>query len=471
MLSIKSRLSLSCEKIKNYCENFIYGKIFPVILSLFALAFFVADLSMIGFGGLVLIGSFILIFYDDMTPTIPVLLMIPMTMRDSSILIKEIYPYFLIAPAFIALIINFIRFPFKRPILDKLSYALIGIAISTITGGLFTSSFSDFYMGIGFFLLTGVCAFAVHVVYLNKTKCPPKINLTNYFCYCFILAINLACTQLVYARIYVQFFPASHFPFASFCWANTAHVANLIIMALPFLCYMLVKSTRILPILINLVFYYVCLYLTKSEACFFIALAFTPILIHSVLRHAPKNTINQILLFIRCAVCAFLLLLAYLIIFKQDYLVAFINKALDDSGRTEIYLCGFELFLKNPIFGSGIGYTSNNQLKLYGGYFHSTIVQALATTGIVGLIAYLFLYAFRIKKLILNNTLLGHYALISLTMYIIYALIDNSDCNVILLYITLVVTIVGIINHMGNDFSLPISSSKSTLMLSNQFCK
>lgn len=471
MLTLNHQVTNTLEKLKSYCENFIYGKLFPVILCLFTLAFFFGNLSMVGFGILVLIGSFILIVYDDMTPTLPVLLLLPMTMRDSSILVKEFYPYFLIAPAFIALIINFIRFPFKKPLFDKLSYTLIGITITTITGGLFTSSLADFYMGIGFFLLTGLCAFAVHFVYNNKTKCPKKINLTNYFCYCLILTVNLACVQMVYAKIYVKFLPSSHFPFPSFCWANTAHIANLIIIALPFLCFSLVKSRRIFPILINLLFFYVCLYLTKSEACLFIALGFTPLLVLNVLRHSPQKNVYPISQFVLSCICTAFLIVVYFAIFAPNDLISFLERTLSDSGRNQIYLTGFELFIKNPIFGSGIGYSSNNGLELYGGYFHSTIIQALATTGIIGLIAYAFLYIFRIKKLTLNKTLLGDYALISFVMYTIYACVDNSDCNVILLYITLVITFVGKINEKGNDFSLPLSSKESSAMLSNQFCK
>ncbi len=471
MLNANRIFSKSCLKLKSQTQDFIYGDLFPVILCLFALAFFIADLSMIGFGGLILVGSFILIVYDDMTPTIPVLMIIPMTMRDTSILWYNVYPYFIILPVAVALIINFIRFPFKKPIFDKLCWCFMAIIISCLTGGFLTSTFMDLFKGIGFLLLAGVCAFSMHFVYLNKTKCPPNFNLKKYLCYCFVLATTLACVQLIYARIYVKFFSPKHFPFPGFCWANTAHIANLIIIAIPLLLYLIVTTKNVIPHLICLLFLYACLFNTKSEACFFIAIAFTPLLIFNLIKHAPKKHLNKIYTFISLCACAVILVVCYYAFFQYKDLIKFLDRSIDDSGRHIIYLCGFELFCKNPIFGSGIGYAINNELELYSGYFHSTFVQTLATTGIVGLISYITLYVYRVKKLILNDTLLGRYSLMSFAMFAIYALIDNAEFNVVLIYITLVITIIGLANEKGNDFSLPLTSKQSISKLSNQFCK
>ena len=471
MLDLKNQLNCTLEKLKSKSEGFIYGNLFPVILCLFALAFFIADLSMIGFGGLILIGCFILIIYDDMTPTIPILFIIPMTMRDTSILWYEIYPYFIILPAGIALIINFIRFPFKSPKFDKLCWCFVAIILTSITGGLFTSTFADFYKGIGFLLLSGVLPLVMHFVYDNKTKTPSKINLANYLCYSFVLSTCLACIQLVYALIYNEFIPST-FPLpGGFCWANSNHIANLIIIAIPLLCYLMLRLKNIIPALITLVFLYVCLFFTKSEACFFIALGFTPLIMYNLIKHSPKNNLKLIFSFISICIFAFILVVTFYALFKREDLIKFLNNATSDSGRQKIYLFGLELFIKNPIFGSGIGYAINNELAFYSGYFHSTIVQVLATTGIIGFIPYVFLYIHRIKKINKNRTILGSYALISFIMYSMYAIIDNGDFNVVLIYITLIITIIDIANEKGNDFSLPLTSINSTTKLSNQFCK
>lgn len=470
MLNDKKALSENAINLKSQTKDFIYGNLFPVILCLFSLAFFVADLSMIGFGGLILVGSFILIVYDDMTPTIPVLMLLPMTMRDTSILWYNVYPYFIILPVAIALIINFIRFPFRKPRFDNLCWCLLAIIFTFLTGGLFTSSFMDFFKGIGFLLLCGVCAFAMHFVYLNKTKCPPNFDLKKYFCYCFVLATTLACVQLVYARIYVKLFSSKHFIFPGFCWANTAHIANLIIIAIPLLCYLIVRAKKVLPLLICLLFLYACLFNTKSEACFFIAIAFTPLLIFNVIKHAQKKHLQKIYAFVLFSICVVIIVICYYALFQHDSLIKFLDRSVDDSGRHKFYLTGFELFTKNPIFGVGIGYAINNGLEMFSGYFHSVFIQSLATTGLLGLTAYVLLYVYRIKKLTAEDTLLSTYSLISFSMYLVYAMIDNSEFNVVLVYITLFVSIIGLANEKGNDFSLPLTSKLSISKLSNQFC-
>ena len=62
-------------KVKNNTQDFFYGKIYPVFLALITFLFWVCDLQLIGFSVLVLIGCFLLIFFDDFTPIIPILLL------------------------------------------------------------------------------------------------------------------------------------------------------------------------------------------------------------------------------------------------------------------------------------------------------------------------------------------------------------------------------------------------------------
>lgn len=69
-----------------------------------------------------------------------------------------------------------------------------------------------------------------------------------------------------------------------------------------------------------------------------------------------------------------------------DYLA----RGLDDNGRFEIYATGWKKFLSHPIFGCGF-YNSHhiNEVGLPFGY-HNTIIQMMASCGIIGLVAYLF---------------------------------------------------------------------------------
>ena len=68
----------------------------------------------------------------------------------------------------------------------------------------------------------------------------------------------------------------------------------------------------------------------------------------------------------------------------------YLSRGLDDNGRFEIYKFGISKFLQYPIFGDGF---YNSIYKMDTGLpfgYHNTIVQMMASCGIVGLLCYLF---------------------------------------------------------------------------------
>lgn len=68
----------------------------------------------------------------------------------------------------------------------------------------------------------------------------------------------------------------------------------------------------------------------------------------------------------------------------------YLRRGLDDNGRFEIYATGWKKFLSHPIFGCGF-YNAHhiNEFGLPFGY-HNTIVQMMASCGIIGLLSYLY---------------------------------------------------------------------------------
>jgi O-antigen ligase len=68
----------------------------------------------------------------------------------------------------------------------------------------------------------------------------------------------------------------------------------------------------------------------------------------------------------------------------------YLRRGLDDNGRFEIYATGWKKFLSHPIFGCGF-YNAHhiNEFGLPFGY-HNTIVQMMASCGIIGLLSYMY---------------------------------------------------------------------------------
>lgn len=81
-----------------------------------------------------------------------------------------------------------------------------------------------------------------------------------------------------------------------------------------------------------------------------------------------------------------------------DYLA----RGFDDNGRFEIYEFGLQKFLNHPIFGSGF-YNSIYVMDIGLPFcYHNTIIQMMASCGIVGLLAYIF-HRFQTVKLIIKK--------------------------------------------------------------------
>ncbi|WP_270658907.1 O-antigen ligase family protein [Paraclostridium bifermentans] len=69
-----------------------------------------------------------------------------------------------------------------------------------------------------------------------------------------------------------------------------------------------------------------------------------------------------------------------------------------DDIRKTMYIEGFEMFKKNPIFG--VGFNNYRILSSFNKYSHSTYIEVLACTGIVGTILYFIPYVTQITKII-----------------------------------------------------------------------
>ena len=96
-------------------------------------------------------------------------------------------------------------------------------------------------------------------------------------------------------------------------------------------------------------------------------------------------------------IIAFILLWGKISSILGDYL----SRGLDDNGRFEMYLHGLKNFLSHPIFGGGFNssYATEHQFIIFLPYrYHNTIIQLLASGGIVMFMAYSY---HRIETLIM----------------------------------------------------------------------
>lgn len=488
---MKSSIKKLNEKTKILADNisdFIYGNLFPITIALVILFFWIADLSIIGFAILMLTLSFILVLYGDLTPALPLIFMIPMPFRDTDVF-GTFLPYIFIGIAVIALIINFIKFPWKKPRFTWLFWAHVILTISMLLGGIFSVYLSSYKHGLGVIALPGAGMLAVYFVIKNRTNPPKNIDFKCKFSASLVIAANLACVQMLYAlaSTYINYYFFGNLTFGdildlvqgventpTFCWANINGIATIAMFALPFVCYLMIKTNKLLPLFAQLIFFYLSILISAADIPLMLSLlAVIPMafVIYKSLRANQARLFSNIFHWLLLGAVIVLIALGVTGIFSSIWnkLVASIS---DDSGRSPLYRNALSLFAQYPIFGVSYGHTyysiiSNDALNYVSGFSHSTFFHALASSGIVGILAFAFLYFQRFRTMGKNNTPFGFLSLISVLAFSVYSMLDVGEFMFLVIYATIIVSVCEFVNENGNAVSaLPLITNPNNLVIS-----
>lgn len=183
-------------------------------------------------------------------------------------------------------------------------------------------------------------------------------------------------------------------------WGNANNIGCVIAMMIPYAVYLgrHTEKAWMFNILAAVMVIFVCF--TCSRASIIGAVLIYVISVLVVFRGFPKGKARRIYLLFNGAIL--LVLLIFAIIFHQRIILLFqelLNRGLDPRRRELIYPAGFKIFLENPIFGEGWYPSSDTifewstQAKIKAvlpGRWHNTVIQMLASCGIVGMACYSF---------------------------------------------------------------------------------
>jgi O-antigen ligase len=128
----------------------------------------------------------------------------------------------------------------------------------------------------------------------------------------------------------------------------------------------------------------------------------------------------------------FCLITGYLIIRKFELLAPLLDYFrtlnLDPSGREEIFQTGMALFREHWLFGAG-SYSGMTYLAPYDLYtYHNYWIHTLATTGVIGLIAFVYYLIMILKSCFVKNRY-NILVLFSVLVILIHGLVDNTFYN------------------------------------------
>ena len=460
MFTLTKKFDNLIEFVRDKCDKYVYSFFVPLLTSFLVLLFWFANWQIVGFSIVILFCCFTLIFYDDFLPLVPLMLILPMCFRDSTNAFANNSAFFIVLFALLAIAIVFhlIKYPMKNIKLDGFFFFLVVLNIVLLISGIFSNNSKNYFKAMDIYLISGVMPLAVHLFFYNKVNLSKKVNHRKYLCTAFIIAITVACVQLCYARL-IDFYFGKHFwtpHLPNFCWANTNNIGNLILLAVPLCCYLMLSSKHVWAWMLEILFFYCAMFVSGSDGALAALLVCTPFLMFFVYKNCFRENFNFIKTTFFSITAIIVIVVVGVVLFDTAFLLTFLEESSSGSGRIWAYELAISDFLEYPIFGIGLGggrasLDAIAKTHNYHGFYHSTFFHILACGGIIGIITYVAYYVVRIKYILKNGSLLGESVFYAFVMFGIYGMIDTGEFNIVLLFMTTLITIVGLLNKNGSD--------------------
>lgn len=224
-------------------------------------------------------------------------------------------------------------------------------------------------------------------------------------------------------------------------WGIHNNLGNMLCFCIPCAFYMLYHSNKRKLVW----FLYACLLmvavvLTTSRGSMLTGCILFLWCLAFVFLKFKRQKIVKVISFIICGIivigiCAFILLWM-----RYDYIKLTVEKILDigilnDSNRFKAWKEGLDQFFHYPIFGKGFYECSaylfhDGVADLLPARWHNTIVQLLASCGIVGFIAYAFHRIQTIRLFWKNRSIENYFIALSILAILIGSLTDNHFFNI-----------------------------------------
>lgn len=182
-------------------------------------------------------------------------------------------------------------------------------------------------------------------------------------------------------------------------WGMNNNIGAFLAMMLPFPFYLATRYKHGYLFMLPAVGMMVALFMTVSRASILGGCAVFLISMVFMICFSKHRKINALVGGSLLAVAVLLFMMFRHDLFKFFNMI-FENGLLNDSGRWDIYKSGLEVFKSNPVFGEGF-YPADMDIFAsaywFEGYdltgflpprWHNTVIQLLASCGIVGLLAY-----------------------------------------------------------------------------------
>ena len=319
---------------------------------------------------------------------------------------------------------------FRGFLKSKLFWGFSVFSIALLLNGFF--NFDEYVVGNFTFAIALVVSF-VGIFFLFRTGLNSSDSLKDYLFYVLFL---LSC--LVTLQFYISFITQIEFFEGEIVkesillgWGMWNNVGGMLAFLLPTHFYLAATKKRGYLFLLSGIISYFAIVLCLSRSSLIVSTLAVGISIIISCFKGNNKKINRI------ATGAIAIGgIIFLIVFWSkisSVLGDYLARGLDDNGRFDIYRRGWEKFLDNPVFGGGFHSAVAQEhtfIAFLPDRYHNTVIQLLGTTGIVGLIAYIFHRYQTIVLMWKKRSLHTAFFAICISSFLLTSLLDNHLFNI-----------------------------------------
>lgn len=430
------------EKFEELANIFFHSNWFILLMAFFTLCGWVASIWVEGIWVYFLLTMIVLTIFmfctcPDSTPLF-VFLFFMLPTANMAVL-EEFSRYaWMIIPCILlilSMIFNIIRFkPNFREIIclkkmRKTTFSMFLIVIPMCLGGLFKTGRDAGWAVIYVVLFVTLSFGFIYFMAVSKTHVADKEKFLPY-----IIKLMVASGIIVSVEMLIFYVGLGNLDAISHCiftkglflgWATANPAAGALILYMPANLYFVLKKNKFAFLFVLLTFLEFLLMVSASSrgALLFGAIGLPIITIYAFVKSENKKQL-VITLGALMAAGVLILILSYNTFF-YTIIDRLRNMGADDNGRFDIYLYGLQVFKDHPVFGAGWDFGIGQQHVSYSPYlFHSTIIQILACSGIVGFLGYAYYYYARYRSFFIKKNVAGYIVLAGMWIFEAYAMID-----------------------------------------------
>ena len=307
----------------------------------------------------------------------------------------------------------------RKPDFGALWQGMAAAAVVSVLSGVLNPAYDKADM----LPIAGVClmVFLLYFVIVNCTR----RDLRRFACRIMMFAGFVIVAELLVC--FSQIDDLSHvlaYKMIRVGWGTMNGMATFLIMAITAALYLGIGDRNNWAYVLSAFIFGLMLLITMSRGNLLFGAVIIPVAyIFALIRTPYKKSM------LAATGCLFVLLAVFVICFRSEIVELFshmFSYGVDDNGRFPLWEQAWQRFLDNPVFGCGFTGDDGGQYPGNLWCVHSTPLQILSSTGVVGVLGFSVFYYQRYRTLLKKISVFKFFAFLVVAAYELYGLLDMS---------------------------------------------